>query len=173
MLHVRWNSPSEIKSLFSTPFPKPLLTIASQKENAMPVVTSNRVELNTSPKVNAQFDEQLRANIAMYAGATDTEIDQRLRALDREWNIERVIEMEAPTVIGLGAVLGTALNRKWYALAALAASMVALHNVQGWYPLLPLFRRLGIRSQNEIEQERNALRALRGDHKEFQSKAHH
>jgi hypothetical protein len=41
--------------------------------------------------------------------------------------------------------------------------MVFLHAIQGWYPLLPLFRRMGIRSQDEIDRERYALKALRGD----------
>jgi hypothetical protein len=35
--------------------------------------------------------------------------------------------------------------------------------VSGWYPLMPLFRRLGIRTAREIERERYALKALRGD----------
>ena len=41
--------------------------------------------------------------------------------------------------------------------------MVFLHAVQGWYPLLPLFRRMGIRTETEIATERYALKAIRGD----------
>lgn len=139
----------------------------------MPVATTNRVEINTRDSLSAEFQEQIKANIAKYSGASRAEIDQRLHALDREWSVERIIEMEAPTMISLGAVLGATVNRNWFALSAMAASMVILHNTQGWYPLLPLFRRLGVRSQNEIEQERSALRALRGDHKPFQTSTTH
>lgn len=139
----------------------------------MTVATTNRVEINTSGTLGAEFQRQLKANLARYADASTAEIDQRLAALDREWSIERFIELEAPTMIGLGAILGVTFKRGWFALSALAASMVILHNTQGWYPLLPLFRRLGVRSQNEIEQERSALRALRGDHKLIQSKPTH
>jgi hypothetical protein len=146
---------------------------AKHKENFMSVATTHRVEANTSDALNTQFDKQLKANIQKYANATTAELDQRLVELDREWNIERIIEMQAPTAIALGAILGATGNRKWYGYAAVAASMVILHNLQGWYPLLPLFRRLGIRSQHEIEQERSALRALRGDHKAFQTHTHH
>jgi hypothetical protein len=41
--------------------------------------------------------------------------------------------------------------------------MVALHGTQGWYPMLPLFRRLGGRTRQEIDRERYAVKALRGD----------
>lgn len=139
----------------------------------MPVATTQRVENNTADSLERRFDEQLESNINKYAGAGVEEIDQRLRELDSEWNIERIIEIEAPTMIGLGAVLGAAVNRSWFALSAMAASMVILHNMQGWYPMLPLFRRLGIRTQNEIEQERSALRALRGDYRAYQSQTRH
>jgi hypothetical protein len=37
------------------------------------------------------------------------------------------------------------------------------HALQGWCPPLPLLRRLGVRTQQEIERERYALKALRGD----------
>jgi len=37
------------------------------------------------------------------------------------------------------------------------------HAVQGWCPPLPVLRRLGFRTAREIEVERNALKALRGD----------
>jgi hypothetical protein len=41
--------------------------------------------------------------------------------------------------------------------------MMLLHAIHGWYPLLPVLRRIGVRSQDEIERERYALKALRGD----------
>ena len=37
------------------------------------------------------------------------------------------------------------------------------HAVQGWCPPLPVFRRYGVRTQTEIDDERYALKALRGD----------
>jgi hypothetical protein len=130
--------------------------------------TTERVEVNTAPAVNRKFEDQLKENIARYAAEGQPGIDQRLRELDREWNTERAIEVEAPMMIGLGIALGNLHDRKWFAVSAMAAGMVILHSVQGWYPLLPLFRRMGLRSQYEIEQERNALRALRGDHLAYQ-----
>lgn len=133
--------------------------------------TTERVELNTAPVVNQKFEQRLKENVAKYSAADRHAIDRRLEELDREWNVERMIEVEAPLMIGLGIALGTALDRKWFGVSALAASMVILHSIQGWYPLLPVFRRLGVRSQYEIEKERNALRVLRGDHEAYQSQS--
>ena len=62
-----------------------------------------------------------------------------------------------------GFLLGAVFSRKWFLLPVLASSMLLLHNIQGGYPLLSLFRRLGLRTTNEIDQERYALKALRGD----------
>lgn len=57
--------------------------------------TTQRVELNTSPALNQQFEQQLRENISRYLHADRASIDRRLAELDREWNIERFIETEA------------------------------------------------------------------------------
>jgi hypothetical protein len=35
--------------------------------------------------------------------------------------------------------------------------------VQGWCPPVPLFRRIGVRTRGEIDGEKFALKALRGD----------
>ena len=45
----------------------------------------------------------------------------------------------------------------------MVAGFLLQHAVQGWCPPLPVFRRLGFRTQTEIEEERYALKALRGD----------
>ena len=47
-----------------------------------------------------------------------------------------------------------------------------LHAATGWYPLLPVFRRLGFRSAREIAGERYALKALRGDFHAMNESAH-
>lgn len=66
-------------------------------------------------------------------------------------------------MILLGLALGTLSDRKWFAVSAMKASMVILDNLQGWYPLLPVFRAAGLRAAEEIEQKRMALNALRSE----------
>lgn len=60
-------------------------------------------------------------------------------------------------MILLGTVLGGTVNERFYALSAFAGSMVLLYGIQGWYPWLPLLRRLGFRTTTEILDERRAL----------------
>jgi hypothetical protein len=43
------------------------------------------------------------------------------------------------------------------------AGFLLQHAVQGWCPPVPVFRRLGFRTQTEIDYERYALKVLRGD----------
>jgi hypothetical protein len=135
--------------------------------------TIDRVERNTGAAINQQFDAQIAQNIEQYAHAAPEAIERRLAELDREWDIERVIEVEAPATIMLGILLATVHDRRWMLLSAIAASMVIVHSLQGWYPLLPMLRRMGVRSQAEIERERNGLRTLRDGRASDASAQHH
>ena len=59
-------------------------------------------------------------------------------------------------------VLGATVSRKWLVLPVIAQSMMLLHSLQGFYPLLPLFRRIGLRTEGEIAREHYAIKALGG-----------
>jgi hypothetical protein len=48
-------------------------------------------------------------------------------------------------------------------LPALVMAFLFQHAVQGWCPPVPVLRRLGFRTVYEIEDETQALKALRGD----------
>jgi hypothetical protein len=101
--------------------------------------------------------------VARAADQVPAAIDRRLAELDREWDVERVLEAESASMILLGLALGGAVHRRFFLLPVFAGSMVLVHALHGWYPLLPLFRRLGLRTREEIGAERNALKLLRGD----------
>jgi len=53
--------------------------------------------------------------------------------------------------------------RRWLFLPALVQSFFLQHALQGWCPPLIVLRRLGFRTMREIDDERMALKALRGD----------
>jgi hypothetical protein len=88
---------------------------------------------------------------------------RRLEALDREWDIDRTIEAEAATMGLIGLALGTLVRPAFLAMPATVGAAVFLFGTRGLYPLLPIFRRLGIRTAREIERERYAVKAVRGD----------
>jgi hypothetical protein len=127
----------------------------------------DRVRANTVPEVNRRIDEQIERNIRHYAGQTKEEIYRRIQDLDREWDIERVLETMASSFSLTGIVLGSTVDRRWYLLPTVVLSFLLLHAIQGWCPPLAILRTLGIRTREEIARERYALKALAGDFAEI------
>jgi hypothetical protein len=125
--------------------------------------TVTRVPEHTADRVNERIRRQTEENVARYAAAGPWAIDRRLGELDREWDIERALETNAATVALVGLGLGTFVDRRFFALPAVVAGFLLQHALQGWCPPVPVFRRLGYRTSSEIDEERYALKALRGD----------
>jgi hypothetical protein len=130
--------------------------------------TAERVKINTDEHINQEIRRQTEANIARYAAGGPALIDRRLKELDHEWDIERMLEANAATIALMGLGLGAFVDRRWFILPAVVAAFLLQHAVQGWCPPVPVFRRLGIRTATEIERERYALKALRGDFQDIQ-----
>jgi hypothetical protein len=127
--------------------------------------TAERVSTNTCSLVNERIAQETERNIARYAHAGSQAINGRLRELDAEWDVERYLETMAPTFTLFGLFMGVTSNRKWLILPAVVQSFFLQHALQGWCPPLPVLRRLGIRTADEINKERYGLKALRGDFK--------
>lgn len=123
-----------------------------------------RVPQHTGDDVNQRIRRRTARNVLYYSKQTD-EIPRRLRELDREWDIERAIEANAATLGFIGVMLGTFHSRRWLAVPALVTGFLLQHTTQGWCPPVPVLRRLGFRTTFEIEVEREALKALRGDYR--------
>ncbi|NEX62341.1 hypothetical protein [Noviherbaspirillum galbum] len=90
-------------------------------------------------------------------------IDQRLRELEHEWDIERALQFgfAAAGLFGLAFVAGR--KPPWHLLAAVVPAVMLEGAVQGWSPAHAWLRRLGLRTAREIGDERFALKAMRGD----------
>ena len=129
--------------------------------------TTTRVARNTAEHINEQIRYETEVRVARIAAAGFAAIELRLAELDREWDIERTLEANAASVALLGLGLGTFVNRRWYLLPAFVAGFLLQHALQGWCPPVPVFRRLGVRTQSEIDYERYALKVLRGDFRQF------
>jgi len=125
--------------------------------------TVDRVPKHTAGPVNKQIRDQTRRNVERYASAGNAAINRRLVELEQEWDIERTLEANAAIAALVGLTLGATVDRRWFVFPAVVAGFLLQHAVQGWCPPMPVFRRLGIRTSYEIDQERYALKALRGD----------
>jgi hypothetical protein len=125
--------------------------------------TTQRVELHTAPHLNERIRQRADAEIVRLEEAPAGEIGHRLQALDREWDVERLLQTNASIIVLAGLALAATFNRKFLLLPAGVFGFFAQHALQGWCPPIPVFRRLGVRTQREIERERYAVKALRGD----------
>jgi hypothetical protein len=132
--------------------------------------TRERVRENTAEEVNQRIRQQTECSVMESISGGPKAIERRLEELDREWDIERTLETMAPTITLLGLALGVTKSRKWLVVPAFVQSFFLQHALQGWCPPIPLLRRLGFRTQDEINEERYALKALRGDFKKLSSR---
>jgi len=138
--------------------------------------TATRVADHTPPSFNDAIRAETDRSILHHLDYPE-DIDRRLAELDAEWDIERVLEANAATVSLVGLGLAATVDRRFMALPMAVAGFLLQHAVQGWCPPLPLFRYLGFRTADEINRERMALKALRGDFedlrigKEFRDRA--
>ncbi|MDZ4687682.1 MAG: DUF2892 domain-containing protein [Planctomycetaceae bacterium] len=125
--------------------------------------TSARVPMSTSPDVNRQIQEDMQDRVSNYRNASAAEITDRLWELDREWDIERTLEANAAMACLVGVALGATVDRRIFYLPMVIGGFLLQHALQGWCPPLPVFRRLGIRTEREIDGVRFALKAIGGD----------
>ncbi|MCB2380229.1 hypothetical protein LGH70_21740 [Hymenobacter sp. BT635] len=118
---------------------------------------------STSAATNAELDREARARVQACAQAGPAALDRRIEELDKEWDIDRTLMANASTLSLFGFAAGRTADRRWLVLPAVVSSFLLWHALQGWCPPLPIFRKLGYRSRKEIDAEKYALKALRGD----------
>lgn len=128
--------------------------------------TSFRVFLRTDPPVNAEIRNQTIRNLNILKTANETDLTERIRNLNSEWDTERVLEVSAATLILISSYLGIKTSRLWFLLTGIVGVFTLMHALQGWCPPLPMIRKWGVRTEDEINTERMVLKLIRGDFKE-------
>lgn len=124
---------------------------------------ADRVRANTATDVLEKIDHEIELRIQFYATQSNGVISARIEEIEREWDIERMIEANAASFAFTGLVLGATVNKKWLWLTGGVLAFLFQHAVQGWCPPVPILRRAGVRTRREIDLEKFALKALRGD----------
>ena len=115
-------------------------------------------------RVQRGCGETLEAYIARVAEAGPEAIDHRLEELQREWSVGRATKAAAGVLLLGGVVAAVAGRRRSSLLLPLAASGFLTQYLfarDSW--LSQVFCQFGCRTSAAIEQERIALRTLRGD----------
>lgn len=123
----------------------------------------DRIERNTPDSINERIRRATELSIGKTLAGGRAAIDARLHQLDAEWDTERTLETMAATATLTGLALGVSVDRRWLGLSGVVAGFLLLHGIQGWCPPLPVIRALGVRTPAEIDRERYALKAARGD----------
>ncbi|UJR20061.1 hypothetical protein I4U23_023195 [Adineta vaga] len=137
--------------------------------------TSERVESATSSCSNKKIYnatiERLSKILQTPSDQRSFAIEDRLKELNKEWDMERLLEFNASTLLVVSIVLGYFHCQCWLLLSFAIAAFLWQHAVQGWCPPVPIFRGIiGQRTSVEILSEKVALKILRGDYQSINPK---
>lgn len=123
-------------------------------------MSADRVRRSTPARFNRRIDHAIDENIARYGAGGREQILRRIGELDREWDVERFLEVNASTLALSGLLLGLTVNPRWFVLPGVVLPFLLQHGLQGWCPPLPVLRRMGIRTRGEIDREKYALKRI-------------
>ncbi|MEY2551665.1 MAG: hypothetical protein QOG12_1809 [Verrucomicrobiota bacterium] len=131
----------------------------------------DRVREHSPAKSNERIDRATQRRILRAGGESKAALSRRLEQLDSEWDMERVLETNASALALGGVLLGLFVNRKFFAIPCFVLPFLLQHAIQGWCPPVPMFRSRGVRTRKEIDTEKFAVKALRGDFAEVDSRS--
>ena len=128
----------------------------------------DRVREHTSAAVNQRIDLVTRASADEAIAGGPAAMARRLEKLDREWDVDRALITNFAVAGGAALLTGLARyassppffpkRKGWLYFFGAQLGFLLLHGTAGWCPPLPVMRRLGVRTQREIEAERRVLR---------------
>ena len=127
------------------------------------LVTIDRQSPHGPQRLSDGVSDLTRDNVARFASASSERLDERLRQLTSEWDVERILALTAGIGLGIGIVLSVLHSLWWLLFAAAIATSLLMQSAFAWSPVLPVVRWMGFRTGCEIARERYALKALRGD----------
>jgi hypothetical protein len=123
----------------------------------------DKVRRHTPPRLNQRIDQAMMKRVVEYSRKSKEEISARIRELDQEWDLERIVETGTGTVALTGLLMSGLKSRKWLMVSTVTLGVLLQHSLTRRSLPIKGLRALGIRTRREIEAEKNALRILRGD----------
>ena len=121
------------------------------------------IRRHSSRSANRRIDQQTRDAIDE-VGDSPSKIRARLDELDREWDIDRALMLNFAVLATVSSSMAMRTFYKhrrfggWAGMFFTQMGFLAFHAIKRWCPPMPVFRRLGFRSDREIAEERSALR---------------
>jgi hypothetical protein len=140
--------------------------VASHRSQRTTIMVSAGVtngENRSNSRTKEHIRDEMRERVAKFEHANLHDLTYRLVELDQEWDVERILEFAAGSVMLGGVVLSRLSNRKWLLFPCVAAGFLVQQVVAGWCPPYLVLRQLGFRTAAEINRERMALKIIRGD----------
>ncbi len=125
--------------------------------------TTKRICISTNQNVNYKIRNHTIRNINVYKNSSDKILSDNIEKLNSEWDIERIIELRAASLVIASTILGLKKNKNWFFLTGAAGAFLLQHSLQGWCPSLPILRRMGVRTAEEINNEKMVYKMLRKD----------
>ena len=117
----------------------------------------DRVRAHSNPQLRTSASTRRRSSASKRHATGDREaICRHVDALDREWDVERYLQMNAGIVSLSGVVLGAMVSRRFLVLPALVFGFFFQHATQGSRPPLPVFRKTGV--QNPARDQPGEIR---------------
>lgn len=107
--------------------------------------------------------ETLEQRLACLADAGPQAIEDRLAELDREWTAGRVTKAVIGGLLVIGFGLTALLNPWWLILPAIGGVFLLQYFFTRTSWLGKVFHEMGFRTGFEVDQEKMALKVLRGD----------
>jgi hypothetical protein len=127
------------------------------------MLQQDRVREHSPEKFNERIDRATQRRVLRAGGESKPALSRRLEELDQEWDMERVLETNASALALGGVLLGLLVNKKFFLIPCFVLPFLLQHAIQGWCPPVPMFRSRGLRTRKEIDTEKFAVKALRGD----------
>src|SRR3954453_4785678 len=104
--------------------------------------TPGRVPAHTIETVNRRIQQDTGDSVRWHARHPER-IEDRLRELDEEWDIERTLEANAATLALTGTLLGAFVDKRFLVLPVAVTAFLLQHAVQGWCPPVRSFASAG------------------------------
>jgi hypothetical protein len=141
------------------------------KSSESPLLEEDRVRKYTRPELNARIDSETKGRLLELSQKAPAEMSRRIDELDREWDMDRLFERNAAGIALAGVTLAFLFGRRRYLLiSATALSFLLRFAIKGWSPPVTVLRRFGIRTRQEIDAEKYALKMMRGDFEKSKGK---